>query len=69
MTGIWTPMVITKKETIRPVFISTVSPDLPQPTHLLEEEDTLGDVLFLRLKCNHLRLKYRVLHGRYYELL
>ncbi len=27
-------------------------PDLPQPTHRLEEEDTLGGILFLRLKTN-----------------
>jgi hypothetical protein len=39
-------------ETSRPGFISTVRPDLPQPTHRLEEEDTLGGILFLRLKTN-----------------
>jgi hypothetical protein len=27
-----------------------VSPDLPQSTHGFEEEDTLGVILFLRLK-------------------
>jgi hypothetical protein len=44
-------------ETRRPDFISTfvftVSPDLPQPTHRLEEEDTLRGILFLRLKSSH----------------
>ena len=34
--------------------ISTVSPDLFQPTHRLEEENTLGGILFLRLKGSHL---------------
>ncbi len=33
----------------RPGFISTVRPDLSQPTHRITEEDTLGDILFLRL--------------------
>ena len=36
-------------ETSRPGFISTVSPDLPQPTDDLKEEDTIGDILFLKL--------------------
>jgi len=46
-----------------------VRPDLTQPTHRFEEEDTLGDILFLRLKAGHLRPKYRVLNGRHYALL
>jgi hypothetical protein len=46
-----------------------VRPDLPQPTHGLEEEDTLGGILFLRLKASHLRPKYRVLNGSHYALL
>jgi hypothetical protein len=37
-------------ETSRPGFISTVRPDLFQPTHRLKEEDTIGGILFLRLK-------------------
>ena len=56
-------------ETYRPGFISTVRPDLPQPTHRLEEEDTLRGILFLRLKASHLRPKYRVLNGNHYALL
>ena len=35
-------------------FISTVRPNLPQPTHRLEEEITLRIILFLRLKVIHL---------------
>jgi hypothetical protein len=34
-----------------------VRPDLPQPTHWLEEEDTLRSILFLGLKACHFRLK------------
>ena len=56
-------------ETSRPGFISTVSPDLSQSTHRLEEEDTLRGILFLRLKDSHLRPKYRVLDGSHYALL
>ena len=37
-------------------------PDLPQPTHGIEEEDTLGDILFLRLKDNHLH-KFEIPEG------
>jgi hypothetical protein len=37
-------------ETSRPGLISTMRPDLPQPTHGLEPQDTLGGILFLRLK-------------------
>jgi hypothetical protein len=37
-------------QTSRPVLVSTVSPDLAQPVHGLEEEDTLGVILFQRLK-------------------
>ncbi len=36
-------------KTSRPGFVSTVRPDLTQPTHGLKEEDTLGGILFLRL--------------------
>jgi hypothetical protein len=46
-----------------------VRPDLPQPTHGLEEEDTLVVILFLRLKAGHLCPKYRVLNGSHYALL
>jgi hypothetical protein len=52
-------------KTSRPGFVSTVRPDLPQPTHRLKEEDTLGGILFLRLKVSHLRPKYRVLNGNH----
>ena len=56
-------------ETSRPGFISTVRPDLTQPTHRLEEEDTLRSILFLRLKVIHLRLKDRLLNGSHHTLL
>jgi hypothetical protein len=56
-------------ETSRPGFVSTVSPDLTQSTHGHEEADTLGGILFLRLKVNHLRPKNRVLNGRHYVML
>jgi hypothetical protein len=56
-------------ETSRPGFISTVSPDLPYPTHRFEEEDTFGGILFLRLKDIHLHPKYRVFNGSHYALL
>jgi hypothetical protein len=36
-------------KTSRPGLVSTVRPDLSQPTHGLQEEDTLGGILFLRL--------------------
>jgi len=45
-----------------------VRPDLPQPTHRLEEQDTLGGILFLRLKASHLRPKFRVLNSIHYSL-
>ncbi len=53
-------------ETMRPGFISTMRPDLTQPTHRLEEKDTIEDILFLRLKAGHLCPKDRVLNGSYY---
>ena len=56
-------------ETSRQGFISTVRPDLPQPTHGFKEEDTLGGTLFLRLKTSHLRPKYGLLDGSHYALL
>ncbi len=56
-------------ETSRPDFISTVRPDLSQPTHWSREEDTLGGILFLRLKTSHLRPEYRVLNSNHYALL
>jgi hypothetical protein len=60
-------------ETNRPGFISTVRPDLSQPTHRFKKEDTLldtlGGILFLRLKVTHLRPEYRVLNSRHYVLL
>jgi hypothetical protein len=56
-------------KTNRPGFVSTVRPDLPHPTHALKEEDTLGDILFLRLKDSHLRPQNRVLNGSHYVLL
>jgi hypothetical protein len=43
--------------------------DLPQPTHRLEKKDTLGGILFLRLKAGHLRPKDRVLNGGHYALM
>jgi hypothetical protein len=43
-----------------------VRPDLSQPTtHRLKEEDTLGGILFLRLKVSHLRPEFRVLNSRH----
>jgi hypothetical protein len=62
-------MEVEKNVCQKPVDVSTVSPDLPQSTHGLKEEDTFGDILFLRLKGNHLRPKYRVLNGSHYALL
>jgi hypothetical protein len=56
-------------ETSRPGFIFTLRPDLSQPTHRLKEEDTLGGILFLRLKTRHLRPEYRVLNSGHYALL
>jgi hypothetical protein len=56
-------------ETSSTDFISTVRTDLSQPTHRLEEEDTVGVILFLRLKVSHLRPEYRVLNSRHYVLL
>jgi hypothetical protein len=50
-------------------FISTVFPDLTQLTHWLKEKETLEDILFLRLKVNHLRPEYRVLNSIHYALL
>ena len=47
-------------ETSRPGFISTMRPDLPQPTHRFVVQDTLGGILILRLKADNLRLKDRV---------
>jgi hypothetical protein len=55
-------------KTSRTGFVSTVRPDLPQPTHWLEEEDTLRSILFLRLNASHLRPKDRVLNGSHYAL-
>jgi hypothetical protein len=62
MTGIWEPMVMGKKvcQTRRPDFISTVRPDLSQSTLRFKKEDTLGGILFLRLKPSHLRPVYHV---------
>jgi hypothetical protein len=56
-------------ETSRTGFISTVRSDLSQSTHRHKEEDTLGDILFLRLKTSHLRPEYRVLNSSHYVLL
>jgi hypothetical protein len=56
-------------KTNRPGFVSTVRPDLTQTTHRIKEEDTLGGILFLRLKVSPLRPKYRVLNGSHYGLL
>jgi hypothetical protein len=52
-------------------YLTTVAvrPDLPQPTHWLEEEDTLRSILFLGLKACHLRLKNRLLNGSHHTLL
>ena len=44
-------------ETSRPGFISTMRPNLPQPTHRLEKKDTLWGILCLRLQAGHLRPK------------
>ena len=46
-----------------------MSPDLTHPDHRLEEENTLGGILFLRLKVGHLRPKDRVLNGSHYALM
>jgi hypothetical protein len=56
-------------DTNRPGLISTMRPDLSQPTHRLQEEDTLGGILFLRLKTSHLRPKNRFFYGSHYALL
>jgi hypothetical protein len=56
-------------ETSRPGLISTVRPNLPQPTHRLEEENTLRSILFLRLKASHLHPSYRLFNGSHYALL
>ncbi len=56
-------------ETSRPDFISTMRPDLPQVTHRFVVQKTLGVILFLRLKADHLRTKDRVLNGSHYALL
>jgi hypothetical protein len=56
-------------KTRRPGFIFTTRPYLSQTTHRIEEEDTLGDILFLRLKDIHLRPEYRVLNSNHYTLL
>jgi hypothetical protein len=52
-------------ETRRPGLITTV----PQPTHGLVKEDTLGGILFLRLKASHLRPKHRLFNCSHYALL
>jgi hypothetical protein len=46
-----------------------VRPDLSQPTHGFVKEDTLGGILFLRLKDSHLRPKYRLFNRDHYTLL
>ena len=60
-------------ETSRPGLISVMSPDLSQPTHRLEPrlvpKDTIGGILFLRLKTGHVRPKDRVLNGNHCALL
>jgi hypothetical protein len=38
-----------------------VRPDLTQPTHWFEEEETIRIILFLRLKAFYLRRKDRLL--------
>jgi hypothetical protein len=40
-----------------------VRPDLPQPTHGLEEEDTLRSILLVRLKVRNVRSKEKVCKG------
>jgi hypothetical protein len=47
-------------QTSGPGLVTTVRPDLSQPTHGLVKEDTLGGILFLRLKASHLRPKHRL---------
>jgi hypothetical protein len=44
-----------------------VSPDVTQPTHGLVKEDTLGGILFLRLKTGHLHPKHRLFKVVYYK--
>jgi hypothetical protein len=44
-----------------------VRPDLSQPTHGLVKEDTLGGILFLRLKASHLRPKHRLFNRIHYK--
>ena len=41
-------------ETRRPGLISVMSPDLVHPTHRFEPKVTLGGILFLRFKTDHL---------------
>jgi hypothetical protein len=62
-------MSVKVSKTRRPGVMPTVRPDLSQPTHCLEEEDTLRSILFLRLKTCHLRLKDRLLNGSNHPLL
>jgi hypothetical protein len=56
-------------ETSRPGLISTMSPDLSQPTHRFEPKDTFGGILVLRLEADHLCPEDRVLSGGNYALL
>jgi hypothetical protein len=56
-------------ETTRPGLISTVRSDLPQPSHGLVKEDTLGGIFFLRLKTRHLRPKHGFFNRSHYTLL
>jgi hypothetical protein len=43
-----------------------VRPDVSQSTHGFVKEDTLGDILFLRLKTGHLHPKDRLFNCSHY---
>ena len=56
-------------ETSSSGLITTVRPDLTQSPHGFVKEDTLGGILFLRLKVSHLRPKHRLFNRSHYVLL
>jgi hypothetical protein len=39
-------------------YLAQLRSDLPQPSHGLVKEDTLGGIFFLRLQTSHLHPKY-----------
>jgi hypothetical protein len=57
------------RKSSRPGLVTTVRSDLSQSTHGLVKEDTLGGILFLRLKASHLRPQHRFFNRNHYTLL